>query len=145
MNTRTIRCTLCSGIIRIPEQVMRQDRPLLCTTCVELTKTLDHRHTLSMDLLSLEDVNTIFTRLLQVCPPTTWNCMSSHTSFSRSDRYEASYWLSCSFDSISFELLHMLASLDIHFTLQDTVTKQEVLCFWPNDSAPHGALIPLIN
>ncbi len=144
MNTQFVRCVYCQRIIQVPEHLLRQDSHPLCTPCAELTQTFGHRHSLSMDLFSLEDVNTLTAQLFEVCTPTTCTCMSSHSAFSRADQYEASYWFSCTCESISLDLLKMLASLCVRFTLRDTVTRQEALHFWPCDTAPRGMLMPLL-
>lgn len=144
MNTQPVRCACCQDINQVPKHVLSQDIHSLCTTCTELTQTFGHRHTLSMDLSSLEEVNTLTAQLLKVCVPTTCTCISSHNAFSRCERYETSYWFSCTCEPISLELLKMLASLRMRFTLRDTMTQQEALYFWPCDDAPQGVLMPLL-
>lgn len=144
MNRQTVRCTFCQSPIQMSEQVMKQAIQPLCTTCVELTKTFDHRHTLSMDLFSLEDVNALTAELFRVCVPTAYTCTSFHSSFPRSDLYEVAYWFSCTYELISLELLNMLASLRVRFTLRDMVAQQESLHFWPGDAVTQGVLMPFV-
>ena len=144
MNRQVVLCTICQEIVQMPGQAMRQSNDFRCKRCVELQKTFSHRHSLSIDLPSLDDVNTLTGQLKKLCDSTTWSCTSSHSAFSRYDRYEAAYWLSCTCESISLQLLNMLASLHVRFMLRDMVTQQDVLQFWPGDAVPRGVLFPLV-
>lgn len=107
--------------------------------------TLTHRHNLSVDISSLEDLNRITQLLLQLGNPTNLDCTSHCSCVSRVETYEALYWLSCSYDCVTTDLLHGLASLSVHFTLHDTQTRKDSLYFWPGDEAPAGTLAFLLD
>jgi hypothetical protein len=139
-------CAICQRTFQATTDMQRREQnQAYCDECTTGMKVLDHHHNLSVDVTSLEDLNAITHRLLRVDNPTTCDCMSHYSCTSRVETYEGLYWLSCSYDSISRDLLYELASLNVHFTLYDTQTYKDSLYFWLGDKAPAGTLAFLLN
>lgn len=130
MGTQMRYCALCQHAFQAPEEAHRRERnDYYCDACATRMDALEHHHSLSIDVSSLDDLNAITSRLFQACIPTTYTCTSSHSCLSRSALYDVTYWLSCTYDRISLDLLSVLASLHVRFTLYNTVIHQDVLRF----------------
>ena len=111
------------------------------------TVTFKHRHSLSIDASSLEECNAItaqLAQLVQTDQPTDATYSSHHFCFSRSAPDCESYWLCYYYDQISIELLKVLASLRVRYTLHNIVTHEDALRFWPDYPAPQGVLASLL-
>ena len=147
MEAQTVYCEVCQHAFRAPVGFQGQGKTqaYYCEECMMNKETLTHQHNLSLDISSLEDLNTVTQLLLQVGKPMNLDCTSRCSCVSRVETYEALYWLSCSYDQVSTDLLHSLASLSVHFTLHDVQTRTDSLYFWPGDKAPAGTLAFLLD
>lgn len=144
METKTRNCTMCQTVFELSETLSTpvDGYSHYCGECEKSIYALQHRHSLSIDVSSLEEVYSITSQLAQLDQPA--NCLysSHHFCFTRSSLDGDSYWLCYYYDQVSLDLL---IRLQTHYKLHDTETHQDSLRFWPDYSAPQGVLAPLLQ
>jgi hypothetical protein len=102
--------------------------------------TLQHPHSLSVEVHSLEELNHIASRLLEVATPHTCSYSSSHSCLSRSSPDGEQYSLCYQYNTVPLELIEVLGTIRVRYTLHDTLEHKDSLRFWPDYQVPKGTL-----
>lgn len=147
METKTSNCTMCQNVFEFSETLSTSTDAYshYCQECEKSVYPLQHRHSLSIDVSSLEEVYSITSQLAQLDQPASGLYSSHHFCFTRSSLDGDSYWLCYYYDQVSLDLLNLLIKLQTHYKLHDTETHQDSLRFWPDYSAPQGILAPWLQ
>jgi len=142
---RVLYCAQCGRSFRVPTIFYDRVYPdYHCDACSSFIDTLHHPHSLSVKVDSLEELNRIASRLLQIATPDTYSYNSRHYCFSRAELEGQEYWLCYWYNRISLEFIEVLSTLYIRYTLHDTVEHKDSLRFWPGYHAPEGTLSFLV-
>lgn len=147
METKTTNCTFCRNAFELSEtrSLSVDASSRYCEECEKSAYILQHRHSLSIDISSLEEVYAITSQLALLERPEKSLYSSRHFSLTRSSPDGESYWLCYYYEHVSLDLLILLVRLRTHYNLYDMETHQDTLRFWPDYSAPQGVLAPLLE
>ena len=130
-------CIFCHRPFHVPVPFYeRAQGKYHCDRCVEVAWALRQPHVLFVRTLSRDELEGIGARLLTVSKP----CAGAF-HHSSSGSWSLTFW----YDEISYELLTLLSSLQIRYSLDNLHRDEDTLTFWPGDTTPRGTLGSLIK
>jgi hypothetical protein len=135
--TQTIHCIFCQRPFLVPIAFYeRMQGKYHCDQCIEVAWVLRQPHVLYVRMPSRDELTGIATRLLTVSKP----CAGTFHQAS-SGSWSLTFW----YDEIGYELLILLSSLQVRYSLDNLHRDEDTLTFWPGDATPGGTLGSLIK
>jgi len=130
--TTVLCCLFCQRPFFVPVTFYeRMQGRYSCEQCVEIVWILRQPHVLYVRTSSQQELEGIAARLRRISTPA-----AAAFQQASSDSWSLNFW----YDEIRYEVLLLLWSLQVRYSLENLHRDEDTLTFWPGDTTPKGIL-----